>query len=96
MATSTIQGPSIITDDFSKSNVTINANSNADVDFDVAKTGYRTLGVILISKSGSGSGTCVIVSFALLSNGNVRINIRNTYSSGASLTVGCRVLYQRL
>jgi hypothetical protein len=97
MATGTIAAlyNNVIVETYTSSQTTTAADgTSGGIEFDCAKAGYTTAGVLSISKSGTGTSRVFPYDWEVLSSGNVRVYLRNIATSGsATYTVTVRVLF---
>ena len=80
-------------------NVTVNANSYAEIDINVAKTGYTAVGLLgyavnLASSNGTNASRCFVYDYHVVDATSAFVQVRNTYTSAAKIKVRVFVLYQ--
>ena len=89
-------------------NVTINANSNLDIDtetttysaYRAVKDGYTPLGIGGISlqnasSSGSNSSNCIPTGWRVFNNGHIFLRIKNSGASNAKIVIRLRIVWVR-
>lgn len=84
-----------IVDDFSSSATSIAAGGGADVQINVAKSGYSKMGIVQVSKSGTNNGHCCLSHFYIDSSNKAHLYYKNTGSAAASITVAVQVLFKK-
>jgi len=92
MATSSIPLGRLIVDSKSAS-VSLPASDSATVTVNMAKTGYKFLGVVGINNTGTGATLGYVVSFYKSADNTATVTIRNTTSTARSYTCYVYGLY---
>ena len=98
MATSKIESTLVLKKDFTKSGIEIASNGFAVAELsaaDIAVSGYKPIGIMGVTNSGSGRTFILIYEFGLLSSGGLRVGLRNFDNSTRTIAITVTVLYIR-
>ena len=96
MATSKIEKPIFTTKAFNISDNTIAGGGAVAVSLNssaIAIDGYNAIGVLTVTKSGSGHADVLIYQFGFTDAGALVVGLKNTAPSERTVTVKCVVLY---